>query len=425
MGTGRDGRTPLIGISPPRNGWLGPRRERFATRPRTIRAAIRNIAGSLLLYGRSLVAAGLLTLIVATLTTALPARAANLVTGVNIVNPERAGLDDQNALIAQLRAAGVRVVRCGISDDAKGADFARRLAAAGIAIELIVGLKFPAGVPTRAYQPREFPEMWGGPPLSFADPERSRAYFASLLSRLDAGGITLAGIELGNELNWTAFNPEFPLPGEGKTLGLDDLAHDPEGQQIAKGFLQYLKVLRELKAVRDASGRYAQTPIMTAGFVDAGPPGERRSRYDDVSLAATLAFMRAHGLDDLVDAYAVHTYPGGHTAAARRQHLEDVTVADCHPPGSLTGKPCWITEWGFPNADESCPLDDSKRAARVREFMDDFRALARAGRVAGEMYFAWDSDPWSKHVDRLSVYRCGVLTEAGRALQEAPERAAR
>jgi hypothetical protein len=30
------------------------------------------------------------------------------------------------------------------------------------------------------------------------------------------------------------------------------------------------------------------------------------------------------------------------------------------------------------------------------------------------MYFAWDSDPWSKKVDAKSIYRCGALTEAGR-----------
>jgi hypothetical protein len=107
---------------------------------------------------RSLVAALFLT-IAGAIFSAMPAHAADLVTGVNIVNPERASLDEQNALIAQLRAAGVRVVRCGITDDAKGADLAQRLSAAGIAIELIVSPKFPPGVPTRAYQPAEFPEI--------------------------------------------------------------------------------------------------------------------------------------------------------------------------------------------------------------------------------------------------------------------------
>ena len=363
----------------------------------------------------ALVSAGCLLALAAALAATPPARAATLVTGMNIVNPQRAKLDDQNALIEQLRAAGVRVVRCGITNDAKGLDFAQRLKAAGIAIELILSAQYPPGVPKREYQPQKYPQMWGGPPLSYADPQLSHVYYASLLAKLEASNIPIAGFELGNELNWTAFNPEFPLPGAGKSLGLADLYHDPEGQQIAKGFLQYLKILRELKGVRDASQVYAHTPIMTAGFVDAGPAGPRKGVLDNVALDATLAFMRANGLDDLVDAYAIHTYPGGHTPAARKQHLYDITVAACRAPGTAGGKPCWITEWGFPNADKTCPIDDAARTALVREYMGYFHTLAAAGRLVGTMYFSWDSDPWSKTVDRDSVYRCGALTSAGEA----------
>jgi hypothetical protein len=76
-------------------------------------------------------------------------------------------------------------------------------------------------------------------------------------------------MELGNEINWAAFNAEFPLPGEGKILSLADLSHDPEGRQIAKGFLQYLKILAVLKEVRDHSRLNRNTPIITAGMVDA------------------------------------------------------------------------------------------------------------------------------------------------------------
>jgi hypothetical protein len=60
--------------------------------------------------------------------------------------------------------------------------------------------------------------MWAGPPLSYADPALSKAAFQSLFDQFDANGIVLAGVELGNEINWAAFNPEFPLPGEGKIL---------------------------------------------------------------------------------------------------------------------------------------------------------------------------------------------------------------
>ena len=55
-------------------------------------------------------------------------RAEEMVVGVNVVNPMRASLADQNALLGELRAAHVRVIRCGISNDAKGIDFAKRAA---------------------------------------------------------------------------------------------------------------------------------------------------------------------------------------------------------------------------------------------------------------------------------------------------------
>ena len=135
----------------------------------------------------------------------------------------------------------------------------------------------------------------------------------------------LAGVELGNEINWAAFNPEFPLPGEGKILSLKDLTDDPEGKQIAKGFLQYIKILEALKEVRDHSRLNRSAPIISAGLVSA-KDGEKlynNKKEDMVSLAATIAFLRAHGLDSLVDAYGIHSYPspgrpGDPTAAAQR-----------------------------------------------------------------------------------------------------------
>jgi hypothetical protein len=350
------------------------------------------------------------------------ARAQNVVVGVNVVNPMRASVADQNAVFAQLHAAGVHVIRCGISPDVKGIDFAKRAAAQGIKIELQVGAQYPPDAPSRPYQPEIFPAMWGGHPLSYADPALSKAIYQFLFDQFDANNIVLAGIELGNEINWAAFNAEFPLPGEGKILSLSDLSHDPEGKQIAKGFLQYLKILAVLKEVRGHSRLNRNTPIILAGLVSA-PDGEKlynNKKEDMVSLPATIAFLRANGLDSLVDAYGIHTYPssdhpGDSAAAARRAaRLNSVDLAECRAPGATDGKPCWITEWGFPNRDISCPLDDSQRALLVQDMRVDFAQAAAQRRLEGIMYFAWDSDPWSKKVDPNSVYRCGELTEAGR-----------
>jgi hypothetical protein len=164
------------------------------------------------------------------------------------------------------------------------------------------------------------------------------------------------------------------------------------------------------------------TPIISAGLVSA-KDGEKlynNKKEDMVSLAATIAFLRAHGLDSLIDAYGVHSYPsrtkpGDPTAAAQRaSRLKSVDLAECRPAGSAGGKPCWITEWGFPNADLSCPAKEAGRMLLVEELRRDFADAAAEHRLAGIDYFSWNSDPWSKQTDPDSVYRCGGLTESGR-----------
>jgi hypothetical protein len=351
-----------------------------------------------------------------------PVRAQDIVVGVNVVNPMRASVADQNAVFSQLEAAHVHVIRCGISNDDKGIDYAKRAKAEGIRILLGVGAEYSPNAPTRPYQPDKFPAMWSGHPLSYADPELSKAFYQKLFDALDANGIVLAGIELGNEINWAAFNPEFPLPGEGRILSLTDLSHDSEGKQIAKGLLQYVKVMAALKEVRDHSRLNRNTPLISAGMVTAPDGGKlyNNKREDMVSLSATMTFLRANGLDALVDGYGIHTYPssdhpGDPVVAARRtERFESVDLAPCRAAGQSGGKPCWITEWGFPNKDFSCPPEDSARALLVQEMRANFGKAAAEHRLAAISYFAWNSDPWSKQPDADSVYRCGELTEAGK-----------
>jgi hypothetical protein len=83
--------------------------------------------------------------------------AQDVVVGVNVVNPMRASVADQNAVFNQLEAAHVHVIRCGISNHDKGIDFAKWAASKGIRILLGVGAEYPANAPTRPYQPDEFP----------------------------------------------------------------------------------------------------------------------------------------------------------------------------------------------------------------------------------------------------------------------------
>jgi hypothetical protein len=341
--------------------------------------------------------------------------AAALATGINIVNPMRLNEAARTALIAQLRKADVHMVRCGISDDAAGIAFAKALQEAGIRLDLIVGPTYPPGAPSVPYRPAEYPGVWGGHPLSSADPALSKAAFESLLGKLDAAGIVLAGLELGNEINWVAFNSEFPLPGEGKVFSLAELSSDPEGRKIATGYLTYVRIAAALRQVRDQTKLNRATPIISAGLSPAGPartdpPGGKRK--DAVTINATLQFLRAHGLGKYVDAYGIHIYPWQNTPAARAKAIAEQDVTEC---GAAGGKPCWITEWGFNNMAVSCPVNDGPRTALIEETMRTFRELEKAGRVSAVIYFSWAGDPWSKEAGGSTVYRCGGLTEAGRA----------
>ena len=100
------------------------------------------------------------------------------------------------------------------------------------------------------------------------------------------------------------FNADFSMPAENpshsREFDLGDLSHDTEAQQVAKGYLQYLKLLAVIKDVRSRSKLNQHVAIVSAGLVfNEAPEAPRTSRLDAVSATATLDFMRAHGLDDL------------------------------------------------------------------------------------------------------------------------------
>jgi hypothetical protein len=245
-------------------------------------------------------------------------------------------------------------------------------------------------------------------PLSAADPERSKTYYQTVFDKLDAEGVRLTGIEVGNEINWPDFNGDFSVPGQGKAFTLNDLSHDPEAKQVAEGLLQYLKVLAVLRQVRDHSKLNQHTPIISAGMATgSGGAWQQKLQIDSVSIPVVYAFLRVHGLDDLVDGYGVHTYPqpvkpGDKIALAQRNAELDKNV---FPPGNR--RPYWVTEWGFPSVAASS-TDDQTRAQSVSEMRDYFVGLFRQGRLGGLFWYVWNAP------DRNSIYRGDSIMEAGR-----------
>ena len=340
----------------------------------------------------------------------LKAQADDVVVGINFTHPLSLSVEDQDVSLANLKAAGVRVIRVGFYSPEldNGIDFIKRAYAQNIRVVLTVHSLAMPNAPKRASSP-EFPGMYSGTPLSSIDLALSGQFFQQLMNKLDANGIVLAGMELENEINHPAFNAEFPLPGRAhKNLGLEDFYHDPEGQQIAKGFLQYLKALALLKQIRDQSKANQHTPLISAGLSPTGPAGPWSKQVDAASPEATIGFLRANGLDQLVDGYGMHIYPsrdhpGDSDAAARRSQQVQEGIGLCS-----AAKPCWVTEWGFMDADKSCPPNDQATASLVNETKNDFRPFVQERRLAALMYYTWTGG------EGHDVYRCGQLTETGR-----------
>ena len=345
------------------------------------------------------------------LSATLPAYSQTAAVGVNVVNPQRLNQADREAVLDQLRTAGVRIIRAPLEPPWAGGnygpaiDFIRRAYERGIRADLIVGLQYRADAQRRPAV-KDLPSMWPSYPLSSADPERFRAVFEPLFNQLEDMGIRFAALELGNEINSTAFNGEFPIPGEGRVFGLEDLTRDPEARRIADGYRAYLQTLAVLKDIRDHSRWNRETPILSAGLSNPGSAGPRPgSKTDAVTIGATLEYLRANGIDALVDADGVHAYPWARTAAGRLNQLAHDALVECHPPAQ--GKPCWLTEWGLPAAGASCAGNDAPRTAMIREMFADFRQFVRQGRLQGLIYYAWADD-------RYGVYRCGFLIDSGK-----------
>jgi hypothetical protein len=341
---------------------------------------------------------------------AMQAQAADIAIGVNVVNPYGLSAAEQDTLLGRIKASGVHVIRASITLDDHGIAFAERARAAGLQIEWMI---FRFG----GYAP-------GGPPLSSADAAQFARSFAPILAKLEADGIVLAAFELGNEFNLGGYNADLPRSAKGMVFGASDLATNAALRPVTAGYLRYLQVLAALKDIRDHSKLNRRTPILTGGlavYENEDGPLPAGTTAQVVSASATLDYLRAHGLDGLVDGYALHVYPRGNSpgdpaaAGDRNAKLAKYVLSECRAAGSASGKPCWLTEWGFNNADRACPIHDEGRTSLVREMMGHFRPYVVDRRLVGLFAYAWNDVPGVQPVSPLTLFRCDELTTSGKA----------
>jgi len=237
--------------------------------------------------------------------------------------------------------------------------------------------------------------------LSELNSQEFTAAFEPLLGELEAAGVRLTAIELGSEINTTGFNGHRNDAGSGCELRLSDLnnPNDQEGSRVAVGCLAFVRVLAALKDLRDHSKLNQQTPIILVGLAQ-----KLGTKQVEVNLVDTIEFLRQNGMDKLVDGYGVHVYPSGdlnRAVSARIASLEEGIFAEC-----TRTKPCWMTEWGFGNSNESCPVVDGTRVKLIQSFRSALEHFVSQGRLAGIIYYDWTEVP-GKPVS-WAIFRCGL-----------------
>jgi hypothetical protein len=334
----------------------------------------------------------------------IPALADNVVVGVNVYNEVYLSQPDQDAEIERLVQSGVKTIRTGLGWNT--IYFITQAYRHGIGVDAIV---YP-GIDGKA-KPKG---NGAGVPLSEVDPQVFAKWLKIQLDRMDAAGVRLSAIELGNEINTARFNGDIPIPGSGRVLGLSDLNNpkDPETAPIVAGYRRYLEVAAVAKDLRDHSKLNKTTPILI-GLGDWGSPGPKAWNNSlGVSSSDTIEFMRQNGVDKLVDAYGVHVYPSGDThmpVPARISQLEKNIFAACRQ-GT---KPCWLTEWGLPNPSQACPIDEQARIQAIQAERTAFEDFEKQGRLAAIIYYTWSGAPGPK-AESYAIFRCGALTDAGK-----------
>jgi hypothetical protein len=354
--------------------------------------------------------------------------ASNVIVGANVVAVDQASDQDRDALIEQLKPYGVKTIRMSLGGHGdRYTSFAIKAYQHGISAVIFVdpcdGNTKKHALPPDASAGRP----WGLSALSDADPDGFRMVFSAQLATLEAAGVKVTAFELGNELNTPRFNADFrPEQISGRVLGLSDLNNpaDPEAHTVATGYRAYIKIMAVLKDLLGHSKLNQKTPVLSGMSADWGKPQDRKpgSHFPDaVSIPDSIEFLRQNGLDHLADGYGVHTYPSDDphlTVSARIALLENRGVLSACRQGT---KPCWMTEWGFNNTSQSCPINDKARTQVIQAERDAFKQFVEQGRLAailfyswsGVLPFSWDHNP-NRKADVGAIYRCGALTDAGK-----------
>ena len=320
--------------------------------------------------------------------------------------------EEREKIIDDMRQAGVGSVRVSLLPPYdKSIDSIDLLARKNLSILLAVEIAWPQLAARDATRRPGRGSIWSVVPLSQLDPEFFRAQFGALWREIEKRHIHLAAIELGNEINWAAFNGDLGLlPPHGKPpQGAPGSVALVNRAAYLEGLRRYVAALAVVKQLRDESADNRGAKIISADLTYMSATFAANVGAEYVDTNETLDILKADGLDALVDGYGVHIYPNPNQTPTERAREFETVLRPC--PAGGHEHPCWLTEWGIRQPDLTCPSDESRRLPLIRETRERIAADARQKRLAGDYYYDWDDKPIE-----YAVWRCGELTESGKVL---------
>ena len=326
-----------------------------------------------------------------------PVQAEDLLPGVN--RPGLAWVQDKSAAMATLgtiskeQVPAVRIMLVRPFD--RVACLIEQCNQVGVNVLLMIPLAqgdyYPKGtVPRIGIAP-----FYTLPPFSQLDTALFAAKWNEALQLFINGNLRIHAFEIANEFNTSVFNGDLPVLDRNKGIVV---TNNNFHQQAF--WTQYLKGMLKLAAVSDIifqsiriSSSFQKATIILGGL--ARPETEWVKKIGAILIEPYLALktLRDFGIDNSVDAYAIHIYPHVPKANWQTPEKDIASSIDEHMNrvvgfGAL-GKPWWITEWGFAmqTADfENCDKGDP----RLKLFSTFTKVLA--------------ASPWRSVVEETYIY---------------------
>ncbi len=332
-------------------------------------------------------------------------RNATGIVGINRVNLAWLAADEQRKILGDIVASGATHVRLSLSapvDRSIGAvEIAHGL---GLKILLEIQITNPDYYADDVVARTGHGRIWDIRRLSDLDLVRYRENLKAALRRMDDAGVTLAAVEPGNEINYSAYNGDlvvFRKPGPPTPRSVSDIRNR---KAFERGLATYVEIARITRQELKATAHSRNALVVSAGLSDMNAGEADQRGMERLDPKDVISLLKSLGIDSYVDAYGIHVYPGRRAGPKLVDYIREL-LRFC--ASGERGKPCWVTEWGMANSARSCPLDDRKRADAVVATRSVFQTLMSSRQLTAAFYYDWDTH------GAYGVWRCGGLSSAG------------